>query len=140
MARSKPRVGGPASGIPASGIPAGGDGWGGPAKGRGNKGPGPGHPKGMKPGEGKKTVADLLIASGVQRLTAERWIAILNDVNHPRHADMVVKAAERMDGQPKQDVEVIQRGIISAEPLTEDEWLDRYGGLVSPGRAAKGAH
>ena len=60
----------------------------------------------MKHGDGKRTVADLMAEAGAREKAAERWLAILNDPEHPKHAEMVAKAAERMDGSPVQRVEM----------------------------------
>ena len=93
-----------------SGVPAGGVGWGGPARGAGHRftkgDPLAGRPKGVRPGEGKRTVADLMAEAGAREIAAERWLAILNDPGHPKHAEMVAKAAERMDGAPVQRHEI----------------------------------
>lgn len=83
-----------------------GGGHGGPARGEGNRSAGPGRPPGVKNGEGKRTVADLMAEMGARELAAQRWLEILNDPAHPRHAEMVAKAADRMDGAPKQSIEV----------------------------------
>lgn len=77
-----------------------GAGWGGTAKGEGNKGAGPGR------GNTTRTVAEIMAAQGARELAAERWLAILNDPAHPRHAEMIAKAADRLDGAPKQSIEV----------------------------------
>jgi hypothetical protein len=80
-----------------------GAGWGGPAKGEGNaaKGlPGPGR------GVTGKTVAELMAAQGAREEAADRWMAILRDPTHPKHADMVAKAADRLDGAPTQRLDV----------------------------------
>lgn len=101
-----------------------GAGWGGPAKGEGKKGvaPGSGRPQGVKNGEGKKSVADLMIEAGARETAAERWLQILNDPTHPKHAEMVAKAAERMDGAPKQQIEHGGPGafVMVGEPEAED--------------------
>jgi len=90
---------------PGSG-PGSGPGWGGPTRGGQSNSkagkPGPGRPDGVKNGEGKKTVAELMIEAGARETAADKWLAILNDPAHPRHAEMVAKAAERMDGAPVQ--------------------------------------
>lgn len=83
-----------------SGVPAGGMGWGGSAKGEGNRTAGPGR------GHTHRTVADLMIAAGCRELAAQRWQDILNDPAHPKHAEMVAKAADRMDGAPTQNIAV----------------------------------
>lgn len=106
------------------------EGWGGPAKGPGNRGPGPGRPPGVKNGEGKRTVAQLLAEQGAQALVAERWMAILNDPAHPQHASMIEKAATRMDGAPVARMEHAFRDV-PAEELTDDElaaYIRRGGG------------
>ena len=90
-----------------------GPGHGGPAKGKGHVLKPAGDPVSdaaralsakVKPGEGKKSVADLMAAAGARELAARRWLEILNDPTHPHHASMVAKAAERMDGAPVQPV------------------------------------
>lgn len=99
-----------------------GAGWGGPAQGEGKKGavPGSGRPQGVKNGEGKKSVADLMIEAGARETAAERWLQILNDPKHPKHAEMVAKAAERMDGAPTQRNEISLRDV-PADQLTDEE-------------------
>lgn len=82
-----------------------GPGHGGPAKGPGKVG-GPGRPKGLRDGEGKRSVAAILIDAGAQKLAADAWLAIINNPAHPKHAEMVAKVAERMDGAPTQRIEV----------------------------------
>ena len=125
---------------PTSGTRKGtGAGHGGPKQGEGNKAAGPGRPKGVKNGEGKLTVADLLIAAGARELATAQWLAILNDPDHPKHADMIAKAADRMDGAPKQQVEVEdKRATVSSEPMSEDDWLASRG-LGSAAGAAEGS-
>jgi len=86
--------------------PASGAGWGGPAKGEGSRfEPGnAGRPVGIV--QGKRTVADLMAEAGAREIAAERWLAILNDPGHPKHAEMVAKAADRLDGAPVQRHEI----------------------------------
>lgn len=104
--------------------------WGGPAKGEGSREPGPGR------GITGKSVAELMAQAGARELAAERWVAILNDPAHPRHADMVEKAASRLDGAPVQSVDLTdKRATISAEPLTEDEWIASRGLAAAAGTA-----
>lgn len=86
--------------------------WGGPAKGEGSREPGPGR------GITGKSVAELMARAGARELAAERWVAILNDPAHPRHADMVAKAADRLDGASKQTVEM---RTVNPDDLTDDE-------------------
>lgn len=86
--------------------------WGGPAKGEGSREPGPGR------GITGKSVAELMAQAGARELAAERWVAILNDPAHPRHADMVAKAADRLDGASKQTVEM---RTVNPDDLTDDE-------------------
>ena len=78
--------------------------------------------------QGKRTVADLMAEKGARELAAERWIAILNDPEHPKHADMVAKAADRLDGAPT------QRHEISGDPdsMTDAE----LAAIAARGRAA----
>lgn len=83
-----------------------GAGWGGGAKGGGNKAAGPGR------GHTNKSVADIMAAQGARELAAQRWLEILNDPAHPRHAEMVAKAAERMDGAPVQPVRGEGDGLV----------------------------
>jgi flagella basal body P-ring formation protein FlgA len=95
-----------------------GAGWGGGAKGEGAKGPaeGGGRPVGVQDGQGKRTVAELLIEAGARETAAERWLAILNDPTHPKHAEMVAKVAERMDGAPTQRLRVAGR-VVPTVPM-----------------------
>jgi hypothetical protein len=104
-----------------------GAGWGGPAKGEGNA------MRGI-PGPGRsitgKSVAELMAIQAAREIAADAWLAILNDPAHPKHADMVAKAAERMDGAPEQRVtsEVTNRYVVRApaEPASEEEWLSQH--------------
>ncbi len=89
----------PANSTTRRGNGAGGAGWGGPAKGSGNREAGPGR------GHTTRTVAEIMAAQGARELAAQRWLEILQDPAHPRHAEMVAKAADRMDGAPKQPFE-----------------------------------
>lgn len=102
-----------------------GAGWGGPKKGAGHRytegDPTAGRPQGVKNGEGKLTVADLMIGAGARELAAQRWLEILNDPAHPKHADMVAKAADRMDGAPKVTAEVTQNGYVIAAPAEAED-------------------
>ncbi len=100
-----------------------GAGWGGPAK-------GPGRSSRGLPGPGRsitgKTVAELMALEGAREIAAERWMAILRDPAHPKHADMVVHAAKRLDGDPEQRVtsEVHARYVVRAPEKAEsiEEW------------------
>lgn len=108
---------------PTSGTRRGtGTGHGGPKRGEGNKTAGPGRPEGVKNGEGKLTVADLLIAAGAREIATAQWLAILNDPKHPKHADMIAKAADRMDGTAKQSVDLSVRDKPLDE-MTDEELL-----------------
>lgn len=81
-----------------------GAGWGGPKRGgesaskNGIAGPGRGITG--------KSVAEIMAAQGAREIAAERWLEILNDPTHPKHAEMVAKAAERLDGAPLQRSEL----------------------------------
>jgi hypothetical protein len=100
-----------------------GAGWGGAAKGAGSKGAGPGR------GNTHRTVAEIMAAQGAREKAAEAWMTILNDPAHPRHADMVAKAAERLDGAPKQEIEAsIASHVIRApaKPASAEEWAATY--------------
>jgi hypothetical protein len=48
---------------------------------------------------------------GAREEAAQRWMDILRDPAHPKHADMVARAAERLDGAPKQEIEA-NGGVI----------------------------
>lgn len=115
-----PASGKPASGTPARGGPKAGAGWGGGAKGEGKRGGGPGRPSG-EAWHGKASVADMMIEAGARELATQRWLEILNDPAHPKHAEMVAKAAERMDGSPVQPVRgeggplIVVTGVERAE-------------------------
>ncbi len=98
----------------------GNGGWGGAAKGAGNKGAGPGR------GNTHRTVAELMAAQGAREKAADAWMAILNDPAHPRHADMVAKAAERMDGAP------VQR--LSVAGVNPDDMTDAELAAIAAGR------
>lgn len=80
------------------------------------------------PGRGNthRTVAELMAAQGAREIAAEKWLAILNDPAHPKHADMVAKAAERLDGAPEQKItsENTTRYVVRAPAKTEtvEEW------------------
>ena len=112
----------------SSATRTGNGGWGGPAKGAGNRGGAiaGGRPKGVKTGDGKKSVADLMAADEGRRVAAEAWMAILRDPTHPKHADMVAKAADRMDGAPSQDLtsggeKLPTFTIVTGVPRSSDE-------------------
>ena len=64
--------------------------WGGAKKGEGNKAAGPGR------GNTHRSVAEIMAAGEARRIAADAWLAILKDPAHPKHAEMVAKAAERM--------------------------------------------
>ena len=124
---------------PTSGTRRGNGSWGGPKRGEGNKDAGPGRPRGVKSGEGKKSVADRMIEMGLEAETATRWAAIIRDPSHPHHASMLEKAATRMNGAPMQPIEVEdKRATVSAEPMSEDDWLASRG-LGSTAGAAEGS-
>lgn len=94
--------------------------WGGPPKGAGGPGKreGAGRPAGVKNGEGKRSVADLMAELGAREIAAQRWLEILNDPAHPKHADMVAKAADRLDGAPTQRVQVSD---ADPDSMTDEE-------------------
>jgi hypothetical protein len=105
--------------------------WGGPARG------GVSNSKAGIAGPGRgitgKTVAELLIAMGAREEAAERWMDILKDPSHPKHADMVVQAARRTDGDPVQRQDVTSNGervgfVIAAPPEAKDsaEWAKQH--------------
>ena len=116
-----------------------GAGWGGQAKGEGKKGAvdGSGRPAGVKTGEGKRSVADIMAEMGARELAAQRWLEILNDPTHPQHAAMVDKAATRLDGAPLARMEHSVRDV-PAEELTDDELaavIRRGGGAIAGAEA-----
>jgi len=80
-----------------------GMGWGGPPRGDVVAGKA-GRPPGVKNGEGKRSVADLMAERGAREIVADRWVAIIDDPAHPHHAVMLEKAATRLDGAPLQSV------------------------------------
>lgn len=103
-----------------------GAGWGGPAKGAGRSSQGL-----AGPGRGitGKSVAELMAAQGARELAADAWLAILRDPAHPQHAAMVDKAAARMDGAPKQEIEAnVASHVIRApaKPADAAEWAATY--------------
>lgn len=118
--------------MPASSATRRGNGagvqWGGPKRG------GESNSASGKPGPGRgvtgRTVAELMAAQGAREKAADAWLAILDDPAHPKHAEMVAKAAERLDGAPEQRVtsEVTNRYVVRApaEPASEDEWLAQH--------------
>ncbi len=54
---------------------------------------------------------------------------------------LLSKRLPKVYGDKQQhEVEVREAGTISAEPLTEDEWVKQYGGVAPSGGAAKGTH
>lgn len=79
------------------------------------------------PGPGRgitgKTVAEIMAAAGAREISAERWMAILNDPTHPKHADMIAKAADRLDGAPVQDVtsKGERLGYVIAAPAESED-------------------
>lgn len=88
-----------------------------------------GRPEGVKTGEGKRSVADLLAAKGAREAIAERWMAIINDPAHPHHATMLDKGAQRMDGAAVQRLEV-----RDADPATMTD--EELAAIASRGRRA----
>lgn len=94
-----------------------GAGWGGPKKGEGHTFT-PGDPEAQRTGADnsnnsrKVTVADLMAGMDARKIAAEAWMAILADTSHPKHAEMVAKAAERMDGAPVQPVMAEGPGLV----------------------------
>lgn len=125
------KPGQPATSGTRKGNGSGGAGWGGPSKGAGAKGAndGAGRPPGVKTGEGKQTVAELMAMAGAREAAAQRWMAILNDPDHPKHADMVARAAERLDGAPAQRVEHAGHAFVmfgEREAETAEEWQDNH--------------
>lgn len=111
-------VGGPAQGVGAA--------WGGPANGAGARGAGPGRPRGVKDGDGKKTVADLLEEAGARWKIAQHWLEIIENPDHPMHAQMLDKGAQRLDGAPIARTEHSGTAafVLIGEPEAEsaDEW------------------
>lgn len=87
-----------------SGAGYGGAKRGGRTKGEPPKVAGPGRPKGVKTGEGKKATFRAHLAPHIEA-TADRWLAIINDPSHPHHHTMVLKHAE-LEGEFKQAVEL----------------------------------
>jgi hypothetical protein len=118
--------GGPANG------PGFGAGWGGSAKGKRmqfGQGATGGRALGVKNGEGRETVASLMIAAGGREEAAARWLAILQDPAHPHHATMLAKAAERMDGMPLQPMAHAAAGFVIAAPEEAEDavaWAETY--------------
>lgn len=101
-----------------------GAGHGGPKKGEGNRQAGPGR------GHTHRSVAELMAAQGAREEAADAWMAILRDPEHPKHADMVAKAAERLDGAPEQRVvsENTTRYVVRAPAKAEtvEEWAAQH--------------
>lgn len=110
---------------PGHGAPRG-EGWGGEAKGAAVREAGPGRPKGVKDGDGKKTVAELLEEAGARGKIAQRWIDIIDNPDHPMHAQMLDKGAQRLDGAPITRTEHSGTAafVLIGEPEAEsaDEW------------------
>jgi len=80
-----------------------GMGWGGPPRGDVVAGKA-GRPPGAKTGEGKRSVADLMADLQAREKIAKAWVAIIDDPNHPHHANLLVNGAKRMDGEALQSV------------------------------------
>ena len=111
-----------------------GAGWGGAAKGAGQP-PGnalAGRPKGVKTGEGKRTIADLMAGCSGREKIAARWMAIIDDPNHPHHATMLIKGAERMDGSPVQPIEAGSAGPVIIERVIIDHATNQNPEGLSP--------
>jgi hypothetical protein len=111
-----------------------GAGWGGPAKGAGappGSGQG-GRPKGVKNGEGKRTIADLMANLQAREKIAKAWMVIIEDSSHPQHATMLVKGAERLDGAPVQPIEAGAAGPLIIERVIIDNVTDRDAEGLSP--------
>lgn len=99
-----------------SGTRTGNGGWGGRAKGAGNHSAGPGR------GATHRSVAEIMAAASAREIAAAAWLAILNDPSHPKHAEMVAKASDRMDGTARQsvDLSVIDKPL---DEMTDEELL-----------------
>lgn len=86
----------------------------------------------MKNGEGKRTIADLMAGAGAREKIAARWLDIIDDPDHPHHATMLVKGAERLDGAPVQPIEAGAAGPIMIERVIIDSATDRDAEGLSP--------
>lgn len=90
--------------------------WGGPKRG------GVSNSKERIPGPGRgitgRTVAELMAAAGAREIAADAWLAILTNPDHPKHADMVAKARDALDGAPVQRVQV---SAVNPDELTDEE-------------------
>jgi len=80
-----------------SGMPATGRGWGGPARGNydATRPPGPGRPRGVRNGEGKRARMREYLAPFSEDL-AQRWLEKALDPQDPHAATLLVKAAEML--------------------------------------------
>jgi len=117
-----------------SGMPATGKGWGGPARGNydATRPPGPGRPRGVRNGEGKRARMREYLAPYSEHL-AQRWLEKALDPTDPHAATLLVKAAEMLgEFEPSITVRgeadaplVIQRIIVDpARPAADTAALE----------------
>ena len=102
-----------------------GMGWGGPPRGDVVAGKA-GRPPGVKNGEGKLSVADLMADLQAREKIAKAWVAIIDNPNHPHHANMLVNGAKRMDGAEVQAIEAGAAGPLIIERVIIDNATNRY--------------
>ena len=123
-------------------MPATGRGWGGPARGNydATRPPGPGRPRGVRNGEGKRARMRDYLAPFSEDL-AQRWLEKALDPQDPHAATLLVKAAEMLgEFEPTLTVRgadsaplVIQRIIVDpARSQTDTAALEASAHTASP--------
>jgi len=125
-----------------SGMPATGRGWGGPARGNHDaiRPPGPGRPRGVRNGQGKRARMREYLAPYSEAM-AQRWLEKALDPQDPHAATLLVKAAEMLgEFEPSITVRgadsaplVIQRIIVDpARPPADNAALEAPAHTSSP--------
>jgi hypothetical protein len=75
----------------------------------------------VKNGQGKRTIADIMAERDAREKIAERWLAIIDNPAHPHHATMLVKGADRLDGNPVQPIGADGGGPVIIERVIIDQ-------------------
>jgi hypothetical protein len=124
-------------------MPATGRGWGGPARGNydATRPAGPGRPRGVRNGEGKRARMREYLAPHSEAM-AQRWLEKALDPQDPHAATLLVKAAEMLgEFQPSITVRgaddaplVIRRIIVDpALPSSDTTAIEAHADTASPG-------
>jgi hypothetical protein len=138
---TRPKGNGPGHGGPASGTPAGGHGYGpgaGPAKAFTSEQ----QPTGEAKSAGKEVAAEIKaqIAARKEEILAAQFTRAL-DTKHPQGHAAAKDLLDRIAPPTAQLEHTLTRATISAEPLTEDEWLAAHGNNMAPASGtSEGTH